>query len=271
MLQIEGRKVEINHFPDGALLLRQPYTMFENPTIKWHFENNEELFAVLCLAEHFHRLGLKSELYMPYIPNARQDRVKEEADVFTLKYFSTLINNACFESVTVLDPHSYVSEALFNNLIVRSPKNYIEAAIAQIDNPELILFYPDEGAMNRYSGMIQKPYAFGIKRRDWKTGNILGLDVAGDTKGIRGKQVLIVDDICSRGGTFYFSARKLKELGADKIFLYVTHCESTIFYGEIFKSGLIDRVFTTDSIFVEESQKRAECVGVSDKITVFKL
>ena len=62
-------------------------------------------------------------------------------------------------------------------------------------------------------------------------------------------RVLIVDDICSRGGTFFYSAQKLKEAGATDIYLYVTHCENTILEGELIKSGLVTRIFTTDSIY----------------------
>ena len=95
------------------------------------------------------------------------------------------------------------------------------------------------------------PYAFGIKKRDWRT----GLDVAGATYLIDGHNILMVDDICSRGGTFTHSARKLKELGADKIYLYVTHCEDTIFQGSVLTDGLIEEVFTTDSILTKTHEK----------------
>lgn len=128
---------------------------------------------------------------------------------------------------------------------------YIEEVFEWFDETPF-LFYPDEGSMKRYSGLINSPYAFGVKKRDWKTGNIEGLDVIGAEDQIKGKDILIIDDICSRGGTFYHSAKKLKELGANKIYLYVTHCENTIFEGELLTSGLIERVFTTDSIYKGE-------------------
>lgn len=35
-----------------------------------------------------------------------------------------------------------------------------------------LLFYPDEGAVKRYSTMFNEPYVFGIKKRDWSTGEI---------------------------------------------------------------------------------------------------
>lgn len=107
--------------------------------------------------------------------------------------------------------------------------------------------------MKRYSSMFDMPYAFGIKKRDWSTGQIMGLDVAGEN--ISGKTILIVDDISSRGGTFYFSARKLKELDAADIYLYVSHCENTILDGEVLKCGLIERVYTTNSIFTAKHEK----------------
>ena len=66
--------------------------------------------------------------------------------------------------------------------------------------------------------------------------------------------VLIVDDICSKGGTFYHSAKKLKELGADNIYLYITHCENSILEGELINSGLIKEIYTTDTIFTKEHE-----------------
>ena len=64
-----------------------------------------------------------------------------------------------------------------------------------------------------------------------------------------------MDDICSRGGTFYHSAKKLKELGAKEVCLYVTHCENTIIEGELLTSDLIEKVYTTNSIFTKEHEK----------------
>ena len=62
------------------------------------------------------------------------------------------------------------------------------------------------------------------------------------------KKVLIVDDICSAGGTFKFSAMKLKELGAKDVALYVSHCEDNIQNGDLLKTDLISKIYTTDSI-----------------------
>ncbi len=259
MIKINGKQVELSHFPDGTLLVKELIPDSEKVVLTWLFENNEELVALFFLTKHLRAGGVKDiELELPYIPNARQDRVKREEDVFTLKYFAQMINSLEFSRVRVLDPHSYVSEALIDRIDIQSPKQYVEKVMEKLEqegNENILMFYPDEGAMKRYSSMFDRPYAFGIKKRDWVTGDIKGLDVSGQTELLPGSTVLIVDDICSRGGTFFFSAKKLKELGVSKVYLYISHCENTILEGEILESGLVEKVFTTNSIFTSQHEK----------------
>lgn len=256
MLKINENVITIGNFPDGTMLIKPSVPTEEKITVSWYYENDRETLALIYIVGHLKAHGCENlHLYMPYIPNARQDRVKNEEDVFTLKYFSGIINNLGFKTVTVLDPHSTVSEALINNIIIMNPQRLIEDIIRKIEENEeekISIFYPDEGAGKRYSGMIPLPYSFGIKKRDWKTGKIEGLNVQGDICNIAGNNILIVDDICSKGGTFYFSAKKLKELGAKKIYLYITHCENTIIEGELLKSNLIEKIYTTNSIFTKK-------------------
>lgn len=261
MIKVNGVDLNTKYFPDGTLLLKQDFgvNIGDSVLIEWFFDKNEELVTLIFVTKHLRSLGIKDiSLFLPYIPNARQDRVKNDEDVFTLKYFAETINWLDFSCVSVLDPHSSVSEALINNIFVTSPKEFVDEVldeISDITDNQFMLFYPDEGAMKRYSGMINKPYAFGIKDRDWYTGAIKGLEVSGSTDLIKNNNVLIVDDICSRGGTFYHSAKKLKELGANKVFLYITHCENTIFDGEVLKGDLIEKVYTTDSILTNRHEK----------------
>ena len=270
MLKLNDKEVTINHFPDGTILLKgRPQKRIHEfmfmamnelgVKITWHYENNEELVALIFLVGHLRQNGIDEiNLYMPYIPNARQDRVKSNEDVFTLKYFANIINYLNFKSVHVLDPHSHVSEALIDRVVVHTPKKLIDTVIKGLTDygavKNLTMFYPDEGAMKRYSSMFAVPYAFGIKERNWEDGKIIGMSVSGMTDKIRDNRVLIVDDICSKGGTFYHSAKKLKELGASEIFLFVTHCENTVLYGDLINSGLIDRIYTTNSIFTKSHE-----------------
>lgn len=258
MIKLNGKQVEIKHFPDGTLLMKEDVPE-QTAVVTWLYENNEEFLALVFLTRHLQSKGIQSiELQLPYIPNARQDRVKAPEDIFTLKYFAEMINSLNYTRVTVLDPHSYVSEALIDHINIQTPKAYVEKVVQQITGDaqdKVILFYPDEGAMKRYSAMFDRPYVFGMKKRNWTNGQIQGLEVLGQTELVQGSKVLIVDDICSKGGTFYYSAKALKELGASEVYLYISHCENSILEGELIRSDLVERVYTTNSIFTQNHKK----------------
>ena len=168
-------------FPDHTLLVKlDPEKMFDNRgaiKVEWLYEGDSELFTLICVKRHIDRHFYTSEviLDMPYIPHARMDRVKSDEDVFTLKYFAEIINSLNFKIVWVRDAHSNVSLALIDNVVDTGVKSYIHKAV-ELSGANA-MFYPDEGAMKRYSDNSELPYAFGMKKRDWQTGKILGLDI----------------------------------------------------------------------------------------------
>lgn len=248
-------------FPDGTLHLSLPDC--DPASVVWHYESDVELFTLMCIVDHYGHIPC---LYMPYLPHARMDRVKNTTDVFTLKTFAKAINAMGFDRVRMLDVHSNVGMALIDHAeaMPLTLASFHEWAIDEVtercDGAEPLLFFPDEGAMKRYTDSIGMQYAFGMKRRDWNTGAILGLDII-NKELVRGRDILIIDDICSRGGTFYHSAKALKEAGAKSVFLAITHAEKTMLEGEMYNEpGLIEHIFTTDSIYRYESD---------DKVSVF--
>ena len=105
MIKVNDAIVEIGHFPDGTIAFKRD-NMFDvadalvsksTPVITWKFENNEEMTILLFLVGYLKNHGCKEiDLYMPYIPNARMDRVKDYTDVFTLKFFCEFINSLNF-------------------------------------------------------------------------------------------------------------------------------------------------------------------------------
>lgn len=264
MIKVNGEEIKVAHFPDNTQLLHLAIEDEVNrdiAKIEWQYENDSELATLMFINSHLRqqlRVGLVV-LYMGYIPNARFDRVKHTSEIFTLKYFAQFINSMKFDHVIVLDPHSYVSEALFDNLIILSPENSIRTAISYTEkiynSDNLLVFYPDEGSVKRLSGLVNRPYCFGIKTRDWDTGEIKGLKLEGEISRIKGADVIILDDIVSRGGSAYHSAKALKDAGADRIFFYVSHCESTIFEGKLIESDLITHIYTTNSLIFPSHEK----------------
>lgn len=261
MISINGNKINQSTYPDGTPSFKYnipfPVNDCHDANIIWQFDNMGELFTLVSLVRHLQEHGYNNHniaLYMPYIPNARMDRVHDTEDIFMLKYFTEIINSLDLRYVKVLDPHSYVSEGLIDRIRVQTPTEFI-SRIMSIENIDTY-FFPDEGAMKRYSSYLnERPSVFGMKMRDWKTGNINSLEVVGDTELIKCKDILIIDDICSAGSTFYFSAKKLKELGAGNIYLYVSHCENTLLDHMDRLDGLIEKVYTTNSIYRGDNER----------------
>lgn len=254
MIKINGYRIYPKLFNDNTLRLNLT-SAYESPIqIAWLYDGEEELAQVYYITRHFQELYPSSSItfILPYIPNARQDRVQEQTEVFTLKYFCEIINSLHFDKVLVFDPHSYVSQALINNIQIGGPEKLIKQIFEKHDN--LLPFFPDEGGMKRGRKYVDTPYAFGIKERNYETGMIENLRIAGATHIISGKDILIIDDICSRGSTVYHAAKTLKDYGANKIYLYVSHCENTVFtphfQGKSLLTipNLIEKVYTTNSI-----------------------
>ena len=125
--------VDIAHFTDGTLKMKCHTEDVSVATVKWLYESEEELVALIHVVHHLREHGFSNiRLDMPYIPNARQDRVQLPGEVFTLKSFAKIINWLDFSAVTVLDAHSRVSEALLDRVINVMPHTAIREAIMRV-------------------------------------------------------------------------------------------------------------------------------------------
>lgn len=261
MIRVNGEVINVDNYPDGSqhIVFSNGIKKEYNNEIQWIYDSDAELFTLMCCVEHIRNKNANSKitLLLPYVVNSRMDRVRSDNDNFSLKVFTKFINSLNFDEVYVYDVHSNVSEALINNVVSVKNEQFVWEAIC--DSKPDVIFFPDEGACKRYSDLYviknsKLPVAFGIKKREWSTGKILGLDVISDVD-LKDKKVLIIDDICSAGGTFKFSSMKLKEMGAKEVNLYVTHCEDNIQNGDLLKTDLISRIYTTDSILHIEDEK----------------
>lgn len=201
------------------------------------------LLAVNALRNQFVE---KINLFIPYFPAARQDRLMVKGEPLSVKVYAELINNMNLNKVTIYDPHSEVAPALLNNCEVIENYSFIKNITESLAN-DLFLVSPDSGALKK----IYKVAAYlqnyevveGSKSRDVKTGKLSGFKVYADD--LQGKDCLIVDDICDGGGTFLGLAKELKAKNAGKLFLAVSHGIFNKGFEEL--SKVYDKVFTTDS------------------------
>lgn len=273
MIAINGREVKIEHFPDGTQRLNikeiidDAYSMNYKYHIAWRYEKEEEMSTLIYITRHLRNIPRTSfiSLHIPYIPNARMDRIHDRGEVFTLKSFADVINWLQFDEVFILDPHSNVSESLIDRCRKIDVKHIIQNVINQIerDDSELVLYFPDAGAAKRYADMFPKyKYCYGEKERDWDTGKIKRLNIRlNNINSLEDKTVLMIDDIISYGGSLYYSALALKDKKAKHIYTYATHTENSVLdpkNGTLIKllnDNTVEKLFTTNSIYNSNHEK----------------
>jgi ribose-phosphate pyrophosphokinase len=205
-------------------------------------------FGLLLLAiDALKRMAVeKINLFIPYFPAARQDRVMILGEPLSVKVYADIINNTNINKVTVFDAHSEVTPAVLNNCTVISNHRFIEQVLKQIGS-DALLISPDGGALKKIYKVSEflggKEVIEGSKSRDVKTGKLKGFKVYADD--LEGKDCLIVDDICDGGGTFMGLAEELKNKNAGDLYLAVSH--------GIFSKGFdhlastFTKIYTTDS------------------------
>lgn len=272
MIWLNEKIVDFAQFPNGETKMNESQirhyllnhtSHIHNVTFK--YVDDSDLIKLMFLKNYLDSLQVDLDLIIYYMPYSRMDR-SENGSAFILKYVSNFINSLYFNTVAVIEPHSDVTSALLNNCKVDFPSvkifHEVEDRI-RFDKDLDYVYYPDVTANKKYSGKIGKGYKelIGLKKRDFETGNILGLDIIGEVNK-SGFKVIMIDDLSSKGTTFFKGAEKLRELGASEIYLIVGHCEDTIYEGDVLKSDLINKVFTTQTILNNIS---------SDKIKIFPI
>jgi ribose-phosphate pyrophosphokinase len=245
MILYNGTLIEFGKFPNGEINLRKDSLGTDRlyPTVTLKYEDDSDLLHLLWVRA---LLDIPATLRITYTPYSRMDR-DSDTYVFSLKVFADFINSMNWAQVVIYEPHSDVLPALLDRVqvinITASPQMRSKIYIA-FGGENFQVCYPDVGAFKRYQEKFKsKDPLIGFKVRDFETGKILGLEIEGDK---HVDNVVIVDDLCSKGGTFVLAAKQLRAKGFTKIVLAVTHCENTIYTGEVFNH--IDKVITTDSI-----------------------
>jgi ribose-phosphate pyrophosphokinase len=267
MILVNGKEIEFEPFPNGETRIIAdsfPELGYEIQTVSFKYESDADLVRLMLTKKYIDdriRYGFhhdsNPELIVYYMPYSRMDR-SENYSPFTLKYVANFINSLGFSKVKVIEPHSDVTTALLDNAQGELVTfDMLRDVIKEVDfnfNTDYV-FFPDAGASKRYHNLTGVKQLVGHKNRDFNTGKILNLEVVGKLTPIsmqsRQPNAIIVDDLTSYGGTFVHSAKALRGLGFEKIYLLVAHAENSVFKGELFDH--IDKLFCTDSIISEQN------------------
>lgn len=263
MLKLNGKAVPFGMFPNLEIKMDEKFIR-ENVRVKmmnlitFKFETNKDLIHLMFLKRFMDAILPKHAeviLQIAYMPYSRMDR-SEGGSAFTLKYVADFINLMNFDTVHVVEPHSDVSIALLDRAVADYPTVELLSKVMEMveyDKSKDYLVYPDAGAQKRYGKVTGFPFLTANKKRNFETGKIESIEVDSSLMGMLHKdaKAIILDDLCSRGGTFIGTAEKLKGLGFKEIYLLVAHTEQAIYSGDILKTDLIDKVFTTNTMLNE--------------------
>jgi ribose-phosphate pyrophosphokinase len=213
---------------------------------------NANLMELLIFADSLRRASARRiTAVIPYFGYARQDRKERGRTPITAKLVANLIVEAGFNRVLTMDLHAAQIQGFFDipvDHLAAAPvfKAYFDANPGRLSE-DLVVVSPDIGNVkmaNMYADLLGSEFAIIDKRRlsgeEVRTQHIIG-DVAG-------KDVLMIDDMISTGGTICEAARLLKQHGAKRISVAATHgvCAGPA-VGRIAESP-IDFILVTDSI-----------------------
>lgn len=251
-------------FPSGCEVhIKLPKIEDEKVVLTTRIKSSDDIMKLLMATDALKRCGVKEiELLMPYLPYARQDRQMVKGEPLSLKVFAGLLNSQNFAKVYVYDVHSEVSLALINNSEAINNHKFVSEVLK--DDAEYYIVSPDAGAYKKIFKLCQYlKYQDDIimcnKIRDVSNGTIRSLTVSHQELG--GKTCYIIDDICDGGGTFIMLADVLKERGAGRINLIVSH--------GIFSKGVnallnINHIYTTNAFSDLEINSKLTQIKLTD-------
>jgi len=243
-------------FPDGQPHIKIDALQAEKANkqqplrILTRLNNANDLLMALFVKNTLDYIGFENiELHVSYLLAARMDRVMLDGEPFSLKVISAILNQAGFKKIRIFDPHSEVTTALIDRSYAVTNHFFVQDALRDYagrhPGVKPCLVSPDAGALKKIHKLAQflnvEDVVECMKERDVKTGALTNFKAM--TEDLNGQTCFIVDDICDGGGTFAGTAKMLKEKGAGKVHLIVSH--------GIFSRGTaieaIDEIYTTDS------------------------
>lgn len=223
--------------------------------IEWFFDEKtlyEDLFKLEMIA----KVKTNVSLTIGFLPYSRSDKPNERS-IFMLKFIADKINAMNFKEIIIVEPHSEVSVCLINN----SKPLWATKELFYANNycEDIVIVYPDAGALKRYAKDFKTEgydYVCCFKERD-KDGKIIDFQLFNpQSVEMNNRKFVIVDDLCSRGGTFIEIIERLKEFKPTAIDLIVAHVEENIFSGKILDENIT--IYTT--IYTQRSKEHSKII-----------
>lgn len=266
-LGIKVSDATLNKFSDGEISVqitesvRGQDVFIIQPTCA---PTNDNLMELLIMVDALKRSSAKSiSAVIPYYGYARQDRKAAPRVPITAKLVADLLEAAGITRVVTVDLHAAQIQGFFNipadNLFGSILfVNHIKAK--KLKNP--IIASPDIGGVARarsYAGKLGYDLVIVDKKRE-KANVSEVMNIIGDVKG---KDVILVDDMVDTAGTLVKAAEVLKKKGATSVIACCTHgVLSGPAYDRI-ENGALDELIVSDTIPTKKDAKKITVLSAS--------
>ena len=219
---------EFKVFPDGE----SKFTLNEKVSGKsvlliqsTHAPVDQHLFQLLLAAHQLSEEGAKVTAVVPYLAYARQDKEFLPGEGVTLGVIAHLMRSMGVRRLVTVDIHSAEGLALFSfpTYSVSAIPSLVNYAKEHLDLKDPVVISPDFGGSKRTEAFAQLYGAKFLqlsKTRDRTTGDV---SVRQSRLEVEGKEVIIVDDIISTGGTVRAAAEAVLKQGARKALAVCVH------------------------------------------------
>lgn len=230
-----------------------------------HFQDIKRVILAMC--GH----AKKITLVMPLLYESRQHRKKGRESLDCAYGLQELLRMGVKEIITfdVHDPNVCNSTPLLafenfypTNIVL---EDFIINNKHNLDN--LLIVSPDFGAMERaryFAEMLKCDVGVFYKRRDLSkvvNGKNPIIEHAYMGADVKGKDIIVVDDMIASGGSMLEVAKELKEKGAHHVYLSATFAlftEGIEKFEKAFNDGLYDKLYTTNLTYVKNEIKNKE-------------
>ncbi len=218
---------------------------------------NANLMELLIMLDAFKRSSAsRVTAVLPYYGYARQDRKDKPRVPITAKLVADLITASGADRILSVDLHAPQIQGFFN-----IPVDHLFAAPVLLDAirdsnlDPLTVVSPDAGGVERaraFAKRLGSSLAIVDKRRKGKN-EVEVLHVIGD---VRGRNVIVVDDIIDTAGTLISTVQALKNAGAERVFAGCVHAVLSGPAIERINGSPIERIFCTNTIPLDEKLVR---------------
>jgi len=258
----------VSSFPDGETLvkinenIRGRDIFIVQPTCP---PTNQHLMELLIMVDAARRASAaRITAVIPFFGYARQDRKDQPRVPITAKLVANLLVAAGVTRVLTMDLHAQQLQGFFD-----IPVDHLYALpvfieyIRSLKLDDLVCVSPDVGGVkmaSAYASALGAGLAIVIKRRTSAT-SVEALSMIGE---VRGRNVMLIDDITETAGTLTGAARMLREHGAKTVLAGVSHAVLTNLAIERLKDSEISKLITTDSVPAHpESSGRVEVLSIA--------